>query len=92
MRSAAPAATSQPLATPSVGSLLAATQSLDAAGEGLSNIKGATMWTKTVVSPARSRCRQMRQQLAEMQPDKVRRSREHWRSRAEEKQRLGREG
>ena len=94
--SVAPAATSHPFATPAVGSLFPSTQK-GQKGPG----RGARSWSvaqgqeaaawveETVgfcVTATGKDETQIRQRLAEMKPEEVRRSREHWRLRAEEKQ------
>ena len=94
--SVAPAATSHPFATPAVGSLLPSTQiGQKGAGRGarswsVARGQEAAAWVEETVGfyvKATGKDEtQIRQRLAERKPEEVRRSREHWRLRAEEKQ------
>ena len=94
--SVAPAATNHPFATPAGSSLLPSTQKgQKGAGHGarswsVARGQEAAAWVEETVgfyvTATGKDETQIRQRLAEMKPEKVRRSREHWRLRAEEKQ------
>ena len=94
--SVVPAATNHPFATPAGSSLLPSTQKgQKGAGHGarswsVARGQEAAAWVEETVgfyvTATGKDETQIRQRLAEMKPEKVRRSREHWRLRAEEKQ------